>query len=96
MTTQPTQTELPVVRSVRHKTTAAALLALGCELHGIRDAEDGWCEIEVRVPPALDDAAQKIIGDGRGVQVEWGAFRDCLRDISAQITEHINERRREQ
>lgn len=85
--------ELPVVRSVRHKTTGAALLALGCELHGIVDAEDGWCDIEVRVPPALNEQAQRIIGDGRDVMIEWGRFRDALRDLSAQITEHINERR---
>lgn len=79
--------ERSVVRSVRHKSTAAALMTIGCPLYDITPTDDGWCNIELEVPPDLKDQAAKIAGDGGDVMVEWGTYRENLRTLSKCIKE---------
>ena len=82
------------IRTVRHKTTAAALLAAGCSLGGLVRSDDNWCEIEVLVPPELSDVARKIATDGEGVMIDWGTYREHLRELSKLIKGEIEEERR--
>jgi hypothetical protein len=84
---QKSSEKMAVIRSVRHKSTAAALLSLGCHLHGIVRAEDGWFDVEIEVPPDCQEDAQKVTGGG-DVMIEWGRFRDALRFVSTTIKEH--------
>ncbi len=86
MATEEAQ-DMAVIRSVRHKSTAAALLSLGCQLHGIVRAEDGWFDVEIEVPPECREAAQQVAGPG-DVEIQWGRYRDELRFISNEIRKH--------